>query len=227
MKYSNFQPMVIFKKDGQKRCFILFSFTNSTSFSESKLLNIDISKVSSISLVFRCFDFASKDKKNSKFVDGELFLNLEYFDNSKDLIKILDIREKIFESGKDESYLVSLLKKEMVNKWQYSFNESYIDFLNGEKNVETLTKVSSNKKNKIKINLKKIPLFIVLVCFSVISITGYAYLKKSENSKMSKADLSTDPQKLAESQKKALDQTFSELGIDREKVDSDLSCFQE
>lgn len=196
----------------------------------------DISQSKATYLDFENFNVVEIDQTTNKyFIKGKVYLTLE-----KDVLTKMLIAEIKYDVTKlkanypNEGLLVSDLNKRIKNDWNDSFNSALkLSFQPQNPTVETAKKTvgeSNSFFKKINITtLKKNKTKTAIFVFMGILVTlNLSYLfSKANNQQQNSAVSLLSAEAMAQQQEELLDKAFSDIGIDRSKLASDISCFTE
>lgn len=203
-------------------------------------------KFQQIELIVEGFEFFEKDSEGTEFITGDVFLITNGEQSGRILIAspqvIVNTKNTTRQKRKKSStQIVRFLRKEIVDSWQNAFLLALDDYNSSISNDSTLNRNNSNPQSNPKgMNLNKFfpnidgyfGNFIKLsICFLLIGFIGYMglniYGKAMQVQNTRSTNISLNPTALAQNQKDVVDETFKEMGIDRSKLTSDLSCFAE
>lgn len=227
-KLDYYEPILFFKRNNDCDKIILIAGLYDGSFKNVRMFRID-KNIQTLNLSFSGFDTIFKNREGRESVVGDVFLNLTNNEVQSSIhLAELDLSLSTKRKGKSESSSQNLIniREEIKKRWQESFSENYIEDF-GKSNF-----LSSNGGdtvvNKNWLTSKNIlVLLTVLVVFVLLFKFVTSDIKLNTQAAQPESKVSTDPKVLAQNQKEALDQTFKELNIDRNKITSDMSCFQE
>lgn len=196
----------------------------------------EISKSKSTYLDFENFNVVEFDQAiNKYFIEGKVYLILEKDNLTKTLLS--EIKYDVTKLKKDypnEGVLVSDLNKRIKNDWNDSFNLALKSSFQppkptGETTEKTVGESSSFFKKinipSIKNNKSKTAIYVFM---GILVALNLSYLYSKENNQQQSAAVSLlSPEAMAQQQEELLDKAFSDIGIDRSKLASDISCFTE
>lgn len=194
----------------------------------------DISQSRSTYLDFESFNVLEFDQAANKyFIEGKVYLTLE-----KDILTKTLLAEVKYDVTKlkndysNEGLLVNDLNKRIKNDWNDSFNLALKSSFQPQASVDELTNntqgviASFFKKLNIKSLKKNKTKTAIIALIGILVTLNLSYLhSKSSNQQQSTPLLPAEA--MAQQQDELLNKAFSDIGIDRKKLSSDLSCFSE
>lgn len=199
---------------------------------------------SQLELSFEGFESLSKNTDGQEVISGDIYIIAKYkLREQKHLLAspILTVSKK--RQGykrKKISNTASFLQltKEIKTDWQSSFSEA-LDNVSNTTPLYSPTKPPEGTKLKKRNRssdfwdfsgfyggfVKLISVFLIISGIGYLCLSIYGKALQVETTR--NTALSLDPEALAKNQKDVVDETFKEIGIDRNKLTSDLSCFVE
>lgn len=243
-KKINFQPILSLQTNssigGNDKLVVVIDTRGMLSLNgKTTLLAIsDISQSKTTYLDFENFNIVEIDQATSKyFIGGKVYLTLEKDVLTKTLIAEIkyDVT-KLKADYSNEGLLVNDLNQRIKSDWNDAFNSALkLSFQSKIQNptVETTKKTVGNssslfKKFNIatfKKNKTKTALFVFM---GVLVALNLSYLFSKANNQQQNATVSLlSAEAMAQQQEELLDKAFSDIGIDRSKLASDISCFTE
>lgn len=245
-KLDNFSPEILINRLSIDSCNYLQVFVDApteSSLRSPKIIRLE-DTFSEIELDFEGFDMISKNSHGQEFISGDIYLVSKYEATERKYIlaspKILTLEKHQSHKRKKISSTASLiqLSKEIKSEWQASFADALDDA--STPISRSATPISSKTmdakwKNKITdfFSLSgPLGIFVkIVLTIMILNATGYIaislYNKTLQAKNIKNTAQSLDPVALAKNQTDIVDETFKEMGIDRNKLTSDLSCFAE
>lgn len=194
---------------------------------ETKLLNIpNLLSCEEVSVVANGFDFVEFTGSGNKCLNGKLLLS-QKINGEFILTELSSLSLKIPDElkGSDEPKYVSDLKKSLVKSWNVALQLALTKLTIVDKEY----KHSTAKKYLSALNLTKKSNMVVAI--AVIAIIVIIKMFSGENTSSPKSNKgkfpNPTPEQMALEQDEILNKAFKEIGIDREKLASDMSCFTE
>lgn len=200
-----------------------------------------LEEFSQLELTFEGFEGLNKNTYGQEILSGFIYLILKSESaHEKILLASPDLTVSKYKQGYKRNKVSNTanfneLVKELKKEWQFAFSEA----LDNASPVQQLAAPHNSsqykKKNKSPIYFENSNIFssIVKIIIVVLLLSGVAYLGLTAYGKALQVEttrntaLSLNPSALAKNQKDVVDETFKEIGIDRSKLTSDLSCFAE
>lgn len=196
--------------------------------------------ITSMKLCFEGFDYFD-ETNNQKRISGKVFLEVSRNDVvEKHLLASPTVEipnsKRRFGTSRDNLFTLGEVRKYIINAWNCEFSESqdqlYQAINTPEQNHNSLqVKEKSSFIKQIKILLPRGRAFKILgatvLCLITIYLGLNIYSKVINLSAQKSAIKSLDAESLAKQQDQQLNEAFLDIGIDRSKLTSDLSCFVE
>lgn len=244
-KLDNFSPLVLINRLPNDSMEIYVDVPSGSLSRNPKLLRLP-SFFTQLELVTEGFDLVEKNDQGVEFISGNVFLVIDNNDQSKILLsspKITTVDKKVGLKKQriSNTQTIKILRKEISDTWQEVFLNALERFnsispitLSNESSTQLNTQRKASSRNKRSIfelngffgNFVKLS-----ICFLLLSLLGYLclnlYGKAMQVQNTRNTNISLNPTALAKNQTDVVDQTFKEMGIDRSKLTSDLSCFAE
>lgn len=208
----------------------------------SQITNLpNYDSIESISLYFEGFDCINITAQNIETLSGNIFLMVTRGQNVENVliaspVICLSNRKSLFNNHKKSvNSNLKELRASLFQEWNESFSDSY-----DELHTQSVTLIS--KPDPKPLGLPSIPfrlkeylprnklingLIISILVLTVGFLGMTVYSKSIHLSAQKTAVKSLDAAALAKQQDEQLNEAFLELGIDRSKLTSDLSCFVE
>lgn len=244
-KLDDFSPLIIINRLSKDSMDIYVDVPSGSVTHNPKLLRLP-SRFSQLELITEGFDSIEKNDEGVEFISGNVFLVIDNNDQNKMLLaspKITTVDRKIgFKKQRvSNSQTIKILRKEISDTWQEvflialeRFNSSSPLTINSDSHAQaTPQRKASSRNTPFIFDLNGIfGNFVKLsICFLLLSLLGYLclnlYGKAMQVQNTRNTNISLNPTALAKNQTDVVDQTFKEMGIDRSKLTSDLSCFAE
>lgn len=194
-----------------------------------------------IEIIVEGFDSFEKNESNDEYITGRVSLLVFEGNSSKSYllatpkVTLTETNSRIKKQRQSRTANLFSLRKQVSDIWQDCFVYALDSICNNEStNInlqKTQNRTSNNKTNFLDANgffgnLIKISvclLFLFLIGFLGLNIYGKAMQVKN----IKDTSTSLNPNALAKNQQDVVDETFKQMGIDRAKLTSDLSCFAE
>lgn len=180
-----------------------------------------------LSLIVAGFDYFEKHTAASKSFAGQILLRQVIGSDIKDIVIATPIyligNEEIIHS---EQSVAKDLKKLITASWKNEFDGAFHTHLSPttppqdkKYRFSFVNRFEIFKPTKFKV------LFFILLFFSILN---YSLINKANTPKALQAQSTQlPPEQMAREQDEILNNAFKEIGIDREKLASDMSCFTE
>lgn len=244
-KLDDFNPLVIINRLSNDSMDIYVDVPSGSVTRNPKLLRLP-SIFSQLELITEGFDSIEKNNEGVEFISGNVFLVIDNNYQDKILltspkIATVDKKSGFKKQRVSNSQTIKILRKEISDTWQEvflialeRFNSSLPLSISNVSNVQVNhQRRASTWNTPFPFNLSGIfGNFVKLsICFLLLSLLGYLclnlYGKAMQVQNTRNTNISLNPTALAKNQTDVVDQTFKEMGIDRSKLTSDLSCFAE
>ena len=244
-KLDDFSPLVIINRLSNDSMDIYVDVPSGSVTRNPKLLRLS-SVFSQLELITEGFDSIEKNNEGIEFISGNVFLVINNNDQDKILlaspkITTVDKKSGFKKQRVSNSQTIKILRKEISDTWQEVFtialerfnSSSPLSISNASHAQANPQRRASSGNTPFLFNLSGIfGNFVKLsICFLLLSLLGYLclnlYGKAMQVQNTRNTNISLNPTALAKNQTDVVDQTFKEMGIDRSKLTSDLSCFAE
>ena len=239
MKAINFTPRIDLILKGKDLLVLTNFYTkpdNQNAYFKSdliKLLNFD--EVSEISLVLdEGFDTLQGDE--APFMQGKTYIRSKTNGVNGEIIKTL-IEEPhipiLQTKVKNKSVAFQELRQSLINKIHEEFYQAINSIEQAPSSNETHTSKQYSAPPSFLYNLasvkklKYLTYGIFALAFSYMGLGLYEKKISVDNQVNSSLNLSMDAKQLTQNDDQAMDKMFREIGIDRNALSSDLSCFSE
>ena len=198
-----------------------------------------ISKATKFDLEFSGFDYFEVSSNGEKYLGGNIYI--KEIVNESPILTLLSSPKYLsldFHSDKSEQVLTRITKDHIKREWSECFSELLNStFKPRENNTQNhaskvqllktpLTWFSSIIK-KDSINKKKVTYILIGITAVSLNVAMWSLGGSNEQMKNSNQLNIKSAEQMAVEQDAILNNAFKEIGIDREKLASDMSCFTE
>lgn len=193
-----------------------------------------------IDLKVEGFDFVEISKSGEKFISGSVFARQALIDG--EVLTLLNTPKYLLldqDTGNQEQLKVRQIKKLITQQWSSCFSDAVDKATKPQEATNTISEVApklslsnlSQQTMRLARSLKEKKKSLLVLTLAILIILANAVILTVINDakdqyKTSKFDPKTAEQ-LATEQDQILNNAFKEIGIDREKLASDMSCFTE
>lgn len=196
-----------------------------------------------LTLSFEGFDSFNKDASGQEMISGDIYMTATYASASKvskyklaSPSMLINTQKQSYKRNKISNTASLIhLSKEIKSEWQAVFSDALDNVVCANTPTQPMNKTRQNKviapikpfeiSGTFGVFLKTIFSILMLILLAYVCLSFYN--KTLQVKATSSTVLSLNPEALAKNQKDVVDETFKEIGIDREKLTSDLSCFVE
>lgn len=192
---------------------------------------------SELSMVFEGFDYLDSNPNGKKYLNGKVFIR-QIYEKQPVMTLIANPRYSVDlnTAVQSEVALVRELKAAITKTWITTFNDALEANSKSIQPITTSTKTSSkhhpSRSQQIttpigKFCKRKYFGYVVLGA-TIILFNGFMWSKSTSHiSKQNQPYALANAEQMAIEQDQILNNAFKEIGIDREKLASDMSCFTE
>lgn len=242
-KKYNFHPRLAFQDNSTLKgvdSLVVAVDTRGTGCINGKTIMFSLngaSKAKATYLAFEGFNVLEFDQESGKYlINGKVYLVLEQTDTEKHLIA--DIKYDVTSIKPDytaEAALVSDVNAKIKNDWNDSFDLALKMLLNPVDQYQQKSQIEKQQRGGAWFYFKKPFSYIsnnkgkviLPAIISVLVLLNLAQLFGGKNNQQADAVSLLSAEAMAKQQDEILDKAFSDIGIDRNKLSSDISCFTE